>query len=118
MTWRTVYDEATGGDVANGGYLSSGTVVTDPLPRGLASKVETGPPQQEQWNTTTLEWEPIPTPPPDVDRADEVIVAIKAVQPMNGRVEDAVRAEVEKVLGDVRMRDSEEPYEIEIRRRP
>ncbi len=116
MTWFTVYDEVTGGDVANGGYLSSGTVVTDPLPRGLVSKVSTGPPQQEQWNTTILEWEPIPTPPPDVDRVPEIIAAIEAVQPLSGRVKNALRPELEKVLGDARMRDSEETYEIRERR--
>ncbi len=112
MTWVTVYDEATGGDVAAGGYLSSGTVVTDPLPAGLVSKVEVGPPQREQWNTTTLEWEPIPPLPPDVDRVDEVIAAVEAVQQLTGRVKNALRPELETVLGDQRWRDSEEPYEI------
>lgn len=117
MTWRVVYDEATGGDVAAGGYLSVGTVVTDPLPSGLSSKVISGPPQQEQWNITTLEWEPKPSPPPDVDRVDEILDAVEAVQSLSTRVKNALRPELEKVLGDFRWRDSEEPYEIREGRR-
>ena len=112
MTWRVVYDDATGGDVAAGGKRSVGTVVTDPLAPGMLSKVIAGPPQQQQWNTTTREWEPKPPPPPDVDRVDEVIAAVEAVQPMSTRVKNALRPELEKVLGDQRFHHPDDPYEI------
>ena len=116
MTWQVIWDDLTGGDVAAGGYLSVGTVVTDPLPSGLSSKVISGRPQQEQWNTTTLEWEPIPPLPPDVDRVPEIIAAIEAVQPLTTRVKNVLRPELENVLGDQRWRDFEESYKIRRRR--
>lgn len=116
MPWQTIYDTLTGGDVAAGGYLSVATVVADPLPPEFASKVIAGLPQREQWNTSTLEWEPKPPPPPDIDRVEEIIVAIEAVQPLNTRVKNAIRPELEVVLGDQRFRDPEEDYVI--RREP
>ncbi len=112
MTWHVIYDDRTGGDVAVGGYLSVATVITDPLPSGLSSKVITGRPEQEQWNTTTLEWEPVPAPPPDVDRVDEIIAAVEAVESLTGRVENALRPELETVLGERRWRDPDEDYQI------
>ena len=112
MPWHVIYDDLTGGDTAAGGYLSVATVVADPLPAGLSMKVIPGPPVQEQWNTTLLEWEPVPAPPPDVDRVDEVIVAVEAVETLTPRIRNALRPELESVLGDRRFRDPAEDYQI------
>ncbi len=110
MTWRTVYDEATGGDVANGGYLSVATVVTNPLPAGFASKIIVGPPQEEEWNITTLEWEPRPPPLPDVDRIDEFLSRVGNA--LKGNAKTKVQTELAILLGDTRFRDSTDVYEI------
>ena len=112
MTWHVIYDDLTGGDTAAGGYLSVATVMADPLPSGFSSKVIASRPEQKQWNTTTLEWEPIPTPPPDVDRVDEIIIAVEAVETLTPRIRNALRPELESVLGDRRFRDPDEDYQI------
>ncbi len=110
MTWRTIYDEATGGDVANGGYLSVATVVTDPLPAGFASKIIAGPPQDEEWNITTLEWEPRPPPPPDVDRAGEFLTRVGSQ--LKGNAKTKVQDELIALLGENRFRDPGDTYVI------
>ena len=112
MVWHVIYDDRTGGDVAVGGYLSVATVMADPLPAGFSSKIILGPPVQEQWNTTLLEWEPIPAPPPDVDRVDEIIAAVEAVESLSVPIQNALRPELENVLGERRWRDPDEDYEI------
>ena len=112
MVWHVIYDDRTGGDTAACGYLSVASVVADPLPAGLSMKVIPGPPQNEQWNTTTLVWEPIPAPPPDVDRVDEIITAVEAVETLTPRIRNVLRPELESVLGDRRFRDPDEDYEI------
>ncbi len=112
MTWRTVYDEATGGDVANGGYLSVATVVADPLPAGFASKIIAGPPQDEEWNITTLEWEPSPPPPPNVDRIEELITRIGPA--LKSAMADKIRTELIPLLAELRFRDPTETYEIKV----
>ena len=113
MTWNVIYDDLTGGDVAAGGYLSVASVVADPLPAGLSMKVITGPPQQEQWNTSTLEWEPVPAPPPDVDRVDEFLGRVGVV--FNGGSNTKIRNELAAMLAGRRFRDPSETYEIEDR---
>ncbi len=112
MVWHVIYDDRTGGDVAVGGYLSVATVMADPLPSGLSSKVIADRPEGQQWNTTTLEWEPTPPPPPDVDRVDEVIAAVEAVESLTVPIKNALRPELEAVLGERRWRDPAEDYQI------
>lgn len=96
--WFAVYQES------DGKLLSVGTVITDPLRSGLAKKRISGPPAREVWNTTTLEFDPLPPPPPKVDRVDEFIDAM----PKNGTnfKEAVIRDELAKLLGDFRFRDS------------
>ncbi len=90
--WFAVYQEV------DGELVSIATVVADPLRAGLATKRISGSPGQEVWNTTTLEFDPRPPRPPDVDRVEEVIEAMP--RRGNGSFAEAdVRAEVAKLLG-------------------
>lgn len=101
--WQVVYR------VADGEIVSVGTVIADPLPRGLAKKSIAGPPGHVDWNPDTLDWDERPPPPPDVDRVEEFLAKLGP----NGRRTDAtVRAELTALLGERRFRDSREDYEI------
>ena len=104
--WFAIYQ------ISDGTLISLATVVADPLPAGLAKKQVAAHSAGLQWNPTLLDWEPAPPPPPDVDRVDEVIAAIEAVQSLTARVKNALRPELENVLGEHRWRDPDEGYMI------
>ncbi len=103
--WFAVYRESDGKDI------SYGTVVADPLRRGLAKKRISGSPRGEVWNPVTLELEPKPSFPPRVDRVEEVLDKI----PNNGispaRLND-LRIEIAKMLGPHRFRNHDEPEAV------
>ncbi len=94
--WHAVYR------VSDGQLLSIATVV-DRLRPGVASTPIDGPPGREVWNTSTLQFDPLPPPLPDIDRVDEIITAMTR---SGGRFsEDEVRREVALLLGSFRFRD-------------
>ena len=101
--WQAVYR------VSDGAIVSVGTVIADPLPRGLAKKPIAGPPGHVDWNPTTLEFDSRPPPVPDVDRVDEFIAKLG---PNGRRIDVTVRAELIDLLGDRRFRDPREDYQI------
>ncbi len=110
MIWNVVYDDLTRGDVAAGGYLSVATVMTDPLPNGFSSKVIAGRPERQRWNITTLEFEPEPPAPPDVDRATEFLTRVGSS--LKGNAKTKVQDELIILLGDNRFRDPADTYVI------
>src|SRR6476659_9721483 len=54
MTWRAIYELATGK------LVSSGTIVADPLPDGLAAKELPGDPAGQVWDEVALEFKTSP----------------------------------------------------------
>ena len=102
--WFAVYRES------DGEVLSYGTDV-GVLRAGIAKKRVAGPPGREVWNTTTLELDAKPPPPPDVDRVDEFLDAVGNGIPA-GRV-NAIRTELAKLLGPHRFRRPSEPKGLE-----
>ena len=103
MIWYAIYQ------TSNGALVSLATVVADPLPAGLSKKQIREMPPNSQWNTTLLDWEPRPAPPPDVDRVDEFLTRVTLTD------ETSVRNGLAVLLADRRFRDPNETYEIEER---
>jgi hypothetical protein len=102
--WFAIYREA------DGTLVSLATVVADPLPAGLAKKQVTQFTGGVQWDTATLDWEPKPPLPPDVDRIDEFVAALPIV--LKGQDEERIRTSLVALLGDQRFRDPSDSYEL------
>ncbi len=102
--WYAIYR------ISDGELISLGTVVADRLPAGLAKKPIPGPPSLQRWNTSTLEFEAKPLPPPDVDRVDEFIARLPRA--LRTQDETRVRAALVSLLGDQRYRDPSDAYEV------
>lgn len=101
--WFAVYQET------DGELVSVGTVIADPLRRGLATTPLAGPIESPRtvWNTATLEFDPAPPPPPRIDRVEEYLAAL----PPNQRKQEA-RLELQKLLGPFRFRDAAEARDL------
>lgn len=97
---------------SDGELVSLATVVADPLPAGLAKKVVAAYPHDSQWNTTVLDWEPRPPPPPDVDRVEEFLTRVGVA--FKGAADTKVRGELVALLGDSRFRDPSDSYEVKV----
>ena len=104
--WFAVYQES------DGKLVSLGTVVSDLGGRGLAKKnLGATRPEGGVWNPSTLIFDPAPPSLPEVDRVDEVIMAMTW---QGGRVnESEVRREVAALLGPFRFRDATEGRDLQ-----
>ena len=102
--WYAIYN------TASGALVSTATVVADPLPVGLTKKIVAEPAFGFQWNSTLLDWEPAPPPPPDVDRVDEFLGRVG--NSLKGNAKTKVQDELVILLGDTRFRDPTDVYEI------
>ena len=89
MTWHAVYD------VATGDLRSSGSVVADPLPGGLAVKAFPATPAPGfTWNPMTLDWDtPIQTPA-------AAISAVEFMQSFTAEERMAIRGAGDPILDD------------------
>lgn len=99
MKWFAVYREF------DGELLSLGTVIADPLGRGLAKKLLSEPPARGLlWNPRTLEFDPVPPRPPEVDRVEEFLDALPSG--FNGARKGQIRSELRLLLGKYRFRSA------------
>ena len=102
--WQAVYRLSTGE------LISLGTVIADPLPRGMAT-VDLGATRPEgriTWNPRSLRFDPSPPIPADVDRVEEYLAAL----PTNQRKQE-VRTELRKLLGPYRWRSFDDPRDLQ-----
>ncbi len=104
--WFAIYQ------TSDGTLVSLATVVADPLPAGLTKKVIAERPVGFQWNTTLLDWEPAPAPPPDADRVGEFLTRVGSS--LKGNAKTKVRDELTILLGDSRFRDPSDSYEVKV----
>ncbi len=102
--WFAIYQ------TSDGTLVSLATVVADPLPAGLTKKQVAPHSAGFQWNTTLLDWEPVPAPPPDVDRVEEFLTRVGVS--FKGAADTKVRDELVVLLGDSRFRDPSDSYEV------
>lgn len=88
MTWFAVYETGTGR------LRSTGTVLADPLPEGLAAKEFAVRPEGMDWNPVTLDFDiPIPTPA-------RTVAAVEFMQLFTVQERIAIRSSGDPVLED------------------
>ncbi len=104
--WYAIYQ------TSDGTLVSLATIVADPLPAGLTKKQVVPYSGGVQWNPTLLDWEPVPVPPPDVDRVDEFLTRVGSS--LKGNAKTKVQDELTALLGDSRFRDPSDSYEVKV----
>lgn len=101
MSWFLVYETATGR------LVSQGTVLADPLPRGLTSvDVGTKPDDSLMWDEASRSMVPRPTRQL-VDRVDDVVADVRiadALKKFSPAELDAFKEVVGEALGSERFR--------------
>lgn len=88
MAWFAVYEAGTGR------LRSTGTVLADPLPEGLAAKEFAARPDGMDWNTETLDFD-IPRPVPA-----RTVTAVEFMQLFTVQERIAIRQAGDPVLDD------------------